>query len=291
MQDTLNQAVLKDQSSISFTARELAAKLHLDWRTFYKYINSKGYTYLAEDQLPSLVIEEIIRKSAQPHYKRPIKVTNAARTLAKNLGIKLEDYTQLAAESTSLSLTEKSKGSNTRLLTMNNEKGKARHKKIQPPNPISPALNTKSETSIKLPSLYLVLLYLSALVFVAFDGFSAAFIVMKTYVDVGDSSQSLLVAIQSIKTNPIILYGSITGALAGIFIGFIAIGSIVHFKEKNKWKNGKDSLKVIFALYQLVLHFTAMPQKNAGMIVFSLGLTLGTYGVTVAIDNKLNNEA
>ena len=268
-----------------YTGNRLAGALKMNWRSLYKFLNDSGYAYTSEDIIPLEVIGDILKKYAQHHHHRPVEVSNAARKLAKELKIELDDYSMITEEKAQAATPEK--------------KEKPRRPSFRKPRPVNdkPKVVTDTKDTQAIPgptksmwqqiSIYLVLLYLSALVFVAFDGFSAAFIVLKTYVDIGENTDQLLAAVMEIKTNPILLYGTIVGALAGIFIGFIAIGSIVNFKGDEDYKN---ALKGAFAVYQFVLHFMAMPQKDAGMIVFSLGLTIGTFGCTIAIDNKLNSK-
>ena len=279
MQDTLNQAIVSKDHDTTFTGQNLAAQLGLDWRSLYKYLNSKGYTYLADDDIPPLVVEEIVRKYAPAHHRRPISVSNAARTLALQLSIEIDSYEHLTEEAPA---GETPPSDN----KPSGEKKNSRRRKPKRKN-TTQLEELPPQESVERISFYQILLYLAAIVFISFDGFSAAFIVLSTYTDIGETTEALLNAIQSIKTNPILMYGTIVGALAGVFIGFIAIGSIVNFKGD---KDQKNILKGAFALYQFVLHFMAMPQKNAAMIVFSLGLTIGTLGCTIAIDNKLNSK-
>ena len=283
MQDTQNQAIVSKDHHATYTGQSLATQLGLDWRSLYKYLNSKGYNYLAEDNIPSLVVEEVVQKYAPSHHRRPIAVSNAARTLASQLNIELDNYEHLTEEAPAGEAPSPADNKPSDKRKPNRNRKPKRKDTIQLEG-LTPQSNVEKVERI---SFYQILLYLAAIVFISFDGFSAAFIVLSTYTDIGETTEALLNAIQSIKTNPILMYGTIVGALAGVFIGFIAIGSIVNFKGE---KDQKNILKGAFALYQFVLHFMAMPQKNAAMIVFSLGLTIGTLGCTIAIDNKLNNK-
>lgn len=271
----------------ALSGAELAQKLQLNpedefkaWRKLYKYLNNQGIKLGAED-----IIYESIEVQAVEHYANNgnVRIANAARTFAKERDIFLEDYS-LLQETPSTSAHQP------------NPKKPAPPANTAPKSPksapLAPEVAEKATPPIQLHGVaYLITLMLAGVVFVGFDGFSAAMIVIQTYADMpedGNRLHAISEAVQGLGSNPVLLYAVIMAILMGIAIGYITIVTIVKWQGDQEYKN---ALKALFSVFQFVLHLFAMPEKNAGMIILSVGLTLATFGVTVALDNAINGKA
>ncbi|WP_282782659.1 hypothetical protein [Phaeodactylibacter xiamenensis] len=261
------------------TAMELAERLQLNpedefkaWRKLYKYLNSQGIKLSSGDPLPVHVEARVVQHYAS---NRNVRIANAARTLARERNIFLEVESLREATGPQTLKTPDEVPETTA-------------------NPMSQAPESENEalSSIELQGIpYLISLVLAGVVFVGFDGFSAAMIVIQTYADIpehGNRLHAISLAVQGLEQNPVLLYAVIMAILMGISIGYITIVTIVKWKGDLEYKNG---LKALFSVFQFVLHLFAMPEKNIGMIILSVGLTLATFGVTVALDNAINGRA
>lgn len=275
--------------NVALNGAELAQKLQLNpedefkaWRKLYKYLNAQGIKLSAEDTIYESVEVQVVQHYAN---NRNVHIANAARRFAKERGIFLEDYSLL-----------------------NDTPSKPAPQPKPAPEPPSPQAKSTPEppksTSvastvaqnatppIELHGIpYLITLMLAGVVFVGFDGFSAAMIVIQTYADMpeeGNRLHAISEAVQGLGNNPVLLYAVVMAILMGIAIGYITIVTIVKWQGDEDYKN---ALKALFSVFQFVLHLFAMPEKNAGMIILSVGLTLATFGVTVALDNAINGKA
>lgn len=272
--------------NVALNGAELAQKLQLNpedefkaWRKLYKYLNAQGIKMSAEDTIYESVEAQIVQHYAS---NRNVRIANAARIFAKERDIFLEDYS-LQKDAPSKPAPQPTP-----------EKPKTSVKSTPEPLKGTPLAATIAEkpTPIQLHGIvYLISLMLAGVVFVGFDGFSAAMIVIQTYADIpedGNRLHAISQAVQSLGNNPVLLYAVIMAILMGIAIGYITIVTIVKWEGDQEYKN---ALKALFSVFQFVLHVFAMPEKNAGMIILSVGLTLATFGVTVALDNAINGKA
>lgn len=274
--------------NVALNGAELAQKLQLNpedefkaWRKLYKYLNAQGIKMSAEDTIYETVEAQIVQHYAS---NRNVRIANAARIFAKERDIFLEDYS-LQKDAPSKPAPQPKPAP---------EKPKTSVKSTPELLKGAPLAATIAEkpTPIQLHGIvYLISLMLAGVVFVGFDGFSAAMIVIQTYADIpedGNRLHAISQAVQSLGSNPVLLYAVIMAILMGIAIGYITIVTIVKWEGDQEYKN---ALKALFSVFQFVLHVFAMPEKNAGMIILSVGLTLATFGVTVALDNAINGKA
>ena len=275
--------------NVALNGAELAQKLQLNpedefkaWRKLYKYLNAQGIKLGAEDTIYEEVEVQVVQHYAS---NRNVRIANAARRFAKERDIFLEDYSLM--EDTPSKPAPQPKPAHEKPTPSVNSTP-------EPPKsaPLAPKVAEKATPPIELHGMaYLVTLMLAGVVFVGFDGFSAAMIVIQTYADMpedGNRLHAISEAVQGLGNNPVLLYAVIMAILMGIAIGYITIVTIVKWQGDQEYKN---ALKGLFSVFQFVLHVFAMPEKNAGMIILSVGLTLATFGVTVALDNAINGKA
>jgi hypothetical protein len=76
-------------TSYEFTAEGLADYLGVSWESFRKNLERLEVDFNRNDLIPANILQEILKKYAEPHHKRPVEVNEKAKEAAGQLNIQI----------------------------------------------------------------------------------------------------------------------------------------------------------------------------------------------------------